>query len=241
MNSLDSFLTVFICTPSFLCQKYFLCKNSPWKAGSLNMASGWGQCFTIHSIASRVFLFVGNKEKSLCAHVQLVVWGKQVGVDAKEKQHWTDDLKGECWCEEKGWKSHGANVNSDGLGEAEEKVCPQSEKANLIRRHLGWILSAKCCLNFLLVLEKKNEEINRLIKCTLGSSSLSALLIALQLAVQVLKTWGRCQEGTEHLRALWVVLGPMGYLVLSPSSSSAERRLHKVFRKIKSEGSFLEY
>ena len=43
------------------------------------------------------------------------------------------------------------------------------------------------------------------------------------------------------MRALGVVLVSLGCLVLSPSSSSAERRLHKVLRKVKLEGSFWEY
>ena len=88
MDSLVNSFTVTISIFSSLCLSHFLYKYSLWKTNlsrcSLDKACSWSLCFTVHSIASRFLLFVGKKEKSFIAHVQLVLWGKPVGVGAKE-------------------------------------------------------------------------------------------------------------------------------------------------------------
>ena len=56
----------------------------PLLSSSLDKACSRSLCFTVHSIASHLFLFVGKKDKSVIAHVQLVLWGKPEGIGAKE-------------------------------------------------------------------------------------------------------------------------------------------------------------
>jgi len=87
----DTFLnsfTVIISVPSYLCLTHNLYIYSLWKTNpircSLDKTCSWSLCFTVHSIASRFLLFVGKKEKSFLAHMELVLWGKPVGVGAKE-------------------------------------------------------------------------------------------------------------------------------------------------------------
>ena len=88
MDSLVSSFTVIISSRSYLCLTHFLYKYSLWKTNlsrcSLDKACSWSLCFTVHSIASHLFLFVGKKDKSVIAHVQLVLWGKPEGIGAKE-------------------------------------------------------------------------------------------------------------------------------------------------------------
>ena len=88
MDSLVNSFTVIISIPSYLCLTHFLYRYFLWKTKvsscGLDRACSWSLCFSVHSIASRFPLFVGKIEKSFIAHVQLVLWGKPVGVGAKE-------------------------------------------------------------------------------------------------------------------------------------------------------------
>ena len=88
MDSLVKSFTVIISIPSYLCLTHFLYRYFLWKTKvsscSLDRACSWSLCFSVHTIALLFLLFVGKKEKSFIAHVQLFLWGKPVGVGAKE-------------------------------------------------------------------------------------------------------------------------------------------------------------
>ena len=88
MDSLVNSFTVIISIPSSICLTHILHRYSLQKTNlsrcGLDRACGWSMCFSVHSIASHFLLFAGKKENSFIAHVQLVLWGKPVGVGAKE-------------------------------------------------------------------------------------------------------------------------------------------------------------
>ena len=87
MDSLVNSFTVIISIPSSLCLTYFLYRYSPWER-NLSRCSLEKVCscsFFYFSFIRITFpCLLAKKQKSLIAHVQLVLWGKPVGVGAKE-------------------------------------------------------------------------------------------------------------------------------------------------------------